>query len=231
MKYTHRIAGTFFSFLRVLLTIVGLLALVFIVKWRINILFDKNIAKEPESKTISQEFQDSYEQINDITETAKHIKDNEVVVTIPADADIDSIGDILLSLDLIEHKPTFESDVRMSGRAPYFTAGDFVVAKDAKTMDIINILTEPGYEAAKRTVHITIEPGANGADVANVLERQQLIESKDAFVAMLQSQGVFDRMTPGEYDIDAPIKNQDLINIITGGASQQMPATEEPVSE
>lgn len=220
MKYTHRIAGTFISFLRVLLTVVALVALVFVVKWRINILFDKNIAHEKESKTISEEFQNSYEQINDFTETAKHIKDNEVVVTIPADADVDSIGDILLSLDLIEHKPTFESDVRQSGRAPYFTSGDFVLAKDATTAEIINTLTEPGYEAAKRTVHITIESGANGADVANVLEREKLIESKDAFVSMLQEQGVFDSMAPGEYDIDAPIKNQELINIITGAEAQ-----------
>lgn len=221
MKYTERIAGTFISFLRVLMTVVALVALVFIVKWRINVLFDRNINNQLESKTISQEFQDSYEQINDITETARHIKENEVVVTIPSDASVDTIGDILLSLDLIEHKPTFETNVRQSGRAPYFTAGDFVVNKDATTAEIIETLTEPGYEAAKRTVHIVIEPGANGADVSKVLEREELIESQDAFISLMNAQGVFDSMVPGEYDIEAPIKNQDLLDIITGSQSQE----------
>lgn len=221
MKYTQRIAGTFISFIRILLTLVALVALVFVVKWRINVLFDRNISKQAETKTISQEFQDSYEQINDITETAKHIKDNEVVVTIPANPSVDTIGDVLLSLDLIEHKPTFEANVKESGRGSYFTQGEFVINKDATTAEIINTLTQPGYDAAKRTVHIVIEPGANGTDVARMLKHHDLIEDENAFVGMMNHRNVFDLMVPGEYDIEAPIKNLDLLNIITNNQASQ----------
>lgn len=227
LKIFNRLAISLTSILRFIAVILTLLVLIFIVKWRINNLFEKNISETTQGTTLTEEIKSSKEQLGEITESAKKASQDIKTVTIPPQPEAEDVATILFAEGIIDDEEEFTREVHHMGRGHFFTQGEFEISKDMTTKDLIKVLTEPGFEAAKRVVHLEIPNGADASIVGKILEDEELVESKGAFVDLVKAQAEPVEFIPGGYNIQVPIKNQELLEILTG----QRPSNVEEASD
>lgn len=198
MKFQQWLSQFFFHFVRLLITLLILSALLGLAYWRMNHLYQSGSLAKEEPAPISGPL-------------AKDVKSGEQIqLDLGEDADIQKVAQALLDQGLIQDKASFIQIAADQGLYAYFSGGSYDIPKDAKVQDLLNILTEPKLEALKDT-EVVLPAGASVQQVADILFQQQLITSKYSFVKEAQNMGMADKFQAGKHIVNPPIKVADLI--------------------
>lgn len=227
MKIFSKLSDGLFKLLKFILVLIFILALCYIVKWRIDKLYITELAGSDIEFSMKDEY---HKVIKDIRMIVKKDEMQEVVtpqalldeeedsdiinIAIPEDATVPEIGKILLEKELMTDENAFEALVYNMGVENKFSAGSFEIEKGTKIRDTILILT--GLE--NHLYEIEIMPGAAGDAVGEKLEKLGVIESGAEFAKNAREYGVFYKFKPGEYQIEKPIRVKVLIEQLTNGS-------------
>lgn len=224
MKNFNKVSLFFIKLFEILLLILFLVLLVFIVKWRIDHLYINSVNNGEANFTIKSEFKktkmellnlvgksDEKYEIPIVKEKEKNTEKKEsIIVNVPANTDVDVLGKILLSNNLITSENEYKRLMDEMGLKEKILPGNYEIHENMKVKEVLaDICGEDIHD-----ITFTISEGANARDVGNLLLDLKVIESTDAFVKKCND---MNRTTfvPGEHKITLPIKVAKLIEEIT----------------
>lgn len=229
MKFNGRASKVFVNFLRFVAVTLVVLALLFIIKWRMNHLFSMMTPEESKDTTITEEIQTSKEQIGKISDAAKDASEKTTLLKIES-TDPDSVAKQLKEAGLINDATAFSKMTKRSGLARYITAGSYEIPEGATSETILKKLTENGLQKATRTVKIEIPQGATDEIICDIVLKEDLIADRATFLQMIRDAGAVPYIKPGGYVIHAPITATELLNTLMAQgdqANQNPPAPQE----
>lgn len=213
------------KFSQVLLSILFLLFLVFIIKWRIDSLYLNSISNSKIKIGIADEFKKTTNEILVATglKAEENIKPIVIVdeeeekeeaqtskastkITIPEGTNVESLGKILMEQGLIKDIYAYKDladDMQIENK---IVPGSYDLSKELTVREVLAILSNTSLE----TYSINISEGASPADVANTLMENGVIESPSAFVEACNNLGVTN-FAAGSHEIIMPSKVANII--------------------
>ena len=212
------------KFSQVLLSILFLLFLVFIIKWRIDSLYLNSISNSKIKIGIADEFKKTTNEILVATglKAEENIKPIVIVdeeekeeaqtskastkITIPDGTNVESLGKILMEQGLIKDIYAYKDladDMQIENK---IVPGSYDLSKELTVREVLAILSNTSLE----TYSINISEGASPADVANTLMENGVIESPSAFVEACNNLGVTN-FAAGSHEIIMPSKVANII--------------------
>lgn len=213
------------KFSQVLLSILFLLFLVFIIKWRIDSLYLNSISNSKIKIGIADEFKKTTNEILVATglKAEENIKPIVIVdeeeekeeaqtskastkITIPEGTNVESLGKILMEQGLIKDIYAYKDladDMQIENK---IVLGSYDLSKELTVREVLAILSNTSLE----TYSINISEGASPADVANTLMENGVIESPSAFVEACNNLGVTN-FAAGSHEIIMPSKVANII--------------------
>lgn len=213
------------KFSQVLLSILFLLFLVFIIKWRIDFLYLNSISNSKIKIGIADEFKKTTNEILVATglKAEENIKPIVIVdeeeekeeaqtskastkITIPDGTNVEGLGKILMEQGLIKDIYAYKDladDMQIENK---IVPGSYDLSKELTVREVLAILSNTSLE----TYSINISEGASPADVANTLMENGVIESPSAFVEACNNLGVTS-FAAGSHEIIMPSKVANII--------------------
>lgn len=213
------------KFSQVLLSILFLLFLVFIIKWRIDSLYLNSISNSKIKIGIADEFKKTTNEILVATglkaeENIKPIvildeeeeKEEEKTskastkITIPEGTNIEALGKILMEQGLIKDIYAYKDladDMQIENK---IVPGSYDLSKELTVREVLAILSNTSLE----TYSINISEGASPADVANTLMELGVIKSPNDFIIACNNLGVTN-FAAGSHEIIMPSKVANII--------------------
>lgn len=213
------------KFSQVLLSILFLLFLVFIIKWRIDSLYLNSISNSKIKIGIADEFKKTTNEILVATglkaeENIKPIvildeeeeKEEEKTskastkITIPEGTNIEALGKILMEQGLIKDIYAYKDladDMQIENK---IVPGSYDLSKELTVREVLAILSNTSLE----TYSINISEGASPADVANTLMELGVIKSANDFIIACNNLGVTN-FAAGSHEIIMPSKVANII--------------------
>lgn len=215
------------KFSQVLLSILFLLFLVFIIKWRIDSLYLNSISNSKIKIGIADEFKKTTNEILVATglkaeENIKPIvildeeeeeKEEEektskasTKITIPDGTNIEALGKILMEQGLIKDIYAYKDladDMQIENK---IVPGSYDLSKELTVREVLAILSNTSLE----TYSINISEGASPADVANTLMELGVIKSPNDFIIACNNLGVTN-FAAGSHEIIMPSKVANII--------------------
>lgn len=218
------------KFSQVLLSILFLLFLVFIIKWRIDSLYLNSISNSKIKIGIADEFKKTTNEILVATglKAEENIKPIVIVdeeeeekeeaqtskastkITIPDGTNVESLGKILMEQGLIKDIYAYKDladDMQIENK---IVPGSYDLSKELTVREVLAILSNTSLE----TYSINISEGASPADVANTLMENGVIESPSAFVEACNNLGVTN-FAAGSHEIIMPSKVANIIKSLS----------------
>ena len=217
------------KFSQVLLSILFLLFLVFIIKWRIDSLYLNSISNSKIKIGIADEFKKTTNEILVATglKAEENIKPIVIVdeeeekeeaqtskastkITIPDGTNVESLGKILMEQGLIKDIYAYKDladDMQIENK---IVPGSYDLSKELTVREVLAILSNTSLE----TYSINISEGASPADVANTLLENGVIESPSAFVEACNNLGVTN-FAAGSHEIIMPSKVANIIKSLS----------------
>lgn len=206
--------------LEIILVIALIFLLAFVVKWRLDHMYQSSLA----GKKVKFTMVDAAKKIHNEL-TGKHTAapspstdqpqaehTSKITLTIAQGCDWQSTGKILQQEGLITDWNTYHVLVDQMGIAHRFQPGTYDVEKGTKVKDLLAKLC--GTEV--KTYDITIAEGANGDDVGKMLQKMGVISSAQDFGEETKKMGVYYGFKPGTHHIEMPQKMTYLIHKLTG---------------
>ncbi|MGF0096617.1 endolytic transglycosylase MltG [Peptoniphilus sp. SGI.035] len=214
----------FIKFLQVLLSILFFLALVFVIKWRIDSLYLNSISNRKVQLSIVDEFtktaneilvatglkdEKSVKPIVALDEGKEENEDDDntkAKITIPEGTNVDGLGEILMSKGLIKDLNAYKALVDDMQIGNKIVPGTYDLNKGLKVREILAKISNTNL----KTYNININEGATPADVAKTLMDNGVIVSQQAFVDSCNNLGVT-AFAPGTHEILMPSKVANII--------------------
>lgn len=219
----HRV----FAFLAL---IIFLGVLVFIVSWRIDRLFAKNLGDRT-SLTLLEEIHQSGDQIRGLVDSDE--KKDQVLVDIPKGTSLEELALLLEEEGVVADSEDLVSRIQEEGLEAYLRPGIYEFDQGASLSSVVTILTQEGVDQAQaqeaqaeaERVHFELPYNASTQEVAQILLDQGLISDAEAFSSLVASQGKDGTFIGGGYSLDPSLSVQEIIDIMT--TPQEAPAPEE----
>ncbi|NMW86072.1 hypothetical protein HKO22_10100 [Peptoniphilus sp. AGMB00490] len=219
----------FIKFLQILLSILFFLALVFIIKWRIDSLYLNSISSRKVQISIIDEFTNTANEIfiatglkdeksvkpivalDESKEKEKKESDNTTTkITVPEGTNVDELGEILMSKGLIKDLNAYKTLVDDMQIGNKIVPGTYDLNKGLKVREVLAKISNTNL----KTYNINIDTGATPADVAKTLMENGVIVSQQAFVDSCNNLGVT-AFAPGTHEILMPSKVANIIKSLT----------------
>lgn len=225
MKDFNRGKRFLIKFSQVLLSILFLLFLVFIIKWRIDSLYLNSISNSKIKIGIADEFKKTTNEILVATglKAEENIKPIVIVdeeeekeeaqtsrastkITIPDGTNVEGLGKILMEQGLIKDIYAYKDladDMQIENK---IVPGSYDLSKELTVREVLAILSNTSLE----TYSINISEGASPADVANTLMELGVIKSPNDFIIACNNLGVTS-FAAGSHEIIMPSKVANII--------------------
>lgn len=213
MNFNGKLSKAVVSLLRTIGVLLIILALLFIIKWRMNHMFAMMAPEEKKETSITEEIKSSKDQLNKISDVAKDASKESSLIKLE-DTNVESVAEQLKKEGLIRDKAAFVNMATQSGLADYITAGSYEIPAGTSPESIIKKITETGLQKATRTVVIEIPAHANDEIIASIVAKEDLVADEYTFLEMIREQGAVPRIKPGGYTIHAPLPPQELLNTL-----------------
>lgn len=213
------------KFSQVLLSILFLLFLVFIIKWRIDSLYLNSISNSKIKIGIADEFKKTTNEILVATGLKAEENINPIVIvdeeeekeeaqtsrastkiTIPDGTNVEGLGKILMEQGLIKDIYAYKDladDMQIENK---IVPGSYDLSKELTVREVLAILSNTSLE----TYSINISEGASPADVANTLMELGVIKSPNDFIIACNNLGVTS-FAAGSHEIIMPSKVANII--------------------
>lgn len=220
MNKFNRVSAIGRKILELILVLVIICILAFIVKWRLDHMYQSSLA----GKNVRFTMVDAVKKIHrdwtqKETQTSPSPADTNlaqesscVTLAITQGCDWQSVGRILQEHQLITDWNAYHVLVDQMGIAHRFQPGNYDIEKGTKVKDMLAKLC--GTEV--KTYDITIAQGASGDDVGKMLQKMGVISSAQTFGEETKKMGVYYAFQPGTHHIEMPQKVTYLIHQLTG---------------
>lgn len=220
MKNFNKISMTFMKILQVVFIIFIILALAFIIKWRIDHIYLNANTKGKAHFTISAEIKKTTMEIEKllgkneesyqvpVVEEVQEEK-NSLQITVPEGSDVESLGKILLENNLIKDINTYKLLMERMGLDKAIVPGTYDIKNGMKVKEILTLIC--GRQI--KEFEFSLAQGVNADDVGRALKNIGLIQSVDAFKTECKNLGV-NSFKAGDYKIEAPLKVKYIIDEI-----------------
>ena len=207
------------------MSILFLLFLVFIIKWRIDSLYLNSISNSKIKIGIADEFKKTTNEILVATglKAEENIKPIVIVdeeeekeeaqtsrastkITIPDGTNVEGLGKILMEQGLIKDIYAYKDladDMQIENK---IVPGSYDLSKELTVREVLAILSNTSLE----TYSINISEGASPADVANTLMELGVIKSPNDFIIACNNLGVTS-FAAGSHEIIMPSKVANII--------------------
>ncbi len=213
MNFNGKLSKAVVSLLRTIGVLLIILALLFIIKWRMNHMFAMMAPEEKKETSITEEIKSSKDQLNKISDVAKDASKESTLIKLE-DTNVEAVAEQLKKEGLIRDKAAFVNMATQSGLGDYITAGSYEIPAGTSPESIIKKITETGLQKATRTVVIEIPAHANDEIIASIVAKEDLVVDEYTFLEMIREQGAVPRIKPGGYTIHAPLPPQELLNTL-----------------
>lgn len=213
MNFNGKLSKAIVSLLRTIGVLLIILALLFIIKWRMNHMFAMMAPEEKKETSITEEIKSSKDQLNKISDVAKDASKESSLIKLE-DTNVESVAEQLKKEGLIRDKAAFVNMATQSGLGDYITAGSYEIPAGTSPESIIKKITETGLQKATRTVVIEIPAHANDEIIASIVAKEDLVADEYTFLEMIREQGAVPRIKSGGYTIHAPLPPQELLNTL-----------------
>lgn len=220
MKNFNKISMTFMKILQVVFIIFIILALAFIIKWRIDHIYLNANTKGKAHFTISAEIKKTTMEIEKllgkneesyqvpVVEEVQEEK-NSLQITVPEGSDVESLGKILLENNLIKDINAYKLLMERMGLDKAIVPGTYDIKSSMKVKEILALIC--GRQI--KEFEFSLAQGVNADDVGRTLKNIGLIQSVDAFKTECKNLGV-NSFKAGDYKIEAPLKVKYIIDEI-----------------
>lgn len=220
MKNFNKISMTFMKILQVVFIIFIILALAFIIKWRIDHIYLNANTKGKAHFTISAEIKKTTMEIEKllgkneesyqvpVVEEVQEEK-NSLQITVPEGSDVESLGKILLENNLIKDINAYKLLMERMGLDKAIVPGTYDIKNGMKVKEILVLIC--GRQI--KEFEFSLAQGVNADDVGRALKNIGLIQSVDAFKTECKNLGV-NSFKAGDYKIEAPLKVKYIIDEI-----------------
>ena len=220
MKNFNKISMTFMKILQVVFIIFIILALAFIIKWRIDHIYLNANTKGKAHFTISAEMKKTTMEIEKllgkneesyqvpVVEEVQEEK-NSLQITVPEGSDVESLGKILLENNLIKDINAYKLLMERMGLDKAIVPGTYDIKSGMKVKEILALIC--GRQI--KEFEFSLAQGVNADDVGRALKNIGLIQSVDAFKTECKNLGV-NSFKAGDYKIEAPLKVKYIIDEI-----------------
>lgn len=220
MKNFNKISMTFMKILQVIFIIFIILALAFIIKWRIDHIYLNANTKGKAHFTISAEIKKTTMEIEKllgkneesyqvpVVEEVQEEK-NSLQITVPEGSDVESLGKILLENNLIKDINAYKLLMERMGLDKAIVPGTYDIKNGMKVKEILVLIC--GRQI--KEFEFSLAQGVNADDVGRALKNIGLIQSVDAFKTECKNLGV-NSFKAGDYKIEAPLKVKYIIDEI-----------------
>lgn len=220
MKNFNKISMTFMKILQVVFIIFIILALAFIIKWRIDHIYLNANTKGKAHFTISAEIKKTTMEIEKllgkneesyqvpVVEEVQEEK-NSLQITVPEGSDVESLGKILLENNLIKDINTYKLLMERMGLDKAIVPGTYDIKSGMKVKQILTLIC--GRQI--KEFEFSLAQGVNADDVGRALKNIGLIQSVDAFKTECKNLGV-NSFKAGNYKIEVPLKVKYIIDEI-----------------
>lgn len=211
---------TFMKILQVVFIIFIILALAFIIKWRIDHIYLNANTKGKAHFTISAEIKKTTMEIEKllgkneesyqvpVVEEVQEEK-NSLQITVPEGSDVESLGKILLENNLIKDINAYKLLMERMGLDKAIVPGTYDIKNGMKVKEILVLIC--GRQI--KEFEFSLAQGVNADDVGRALKNIGLIQSVDAFKTECKNLGV-NSFKAGDYKIEAPLKVKYIIDEI-----------------
>lgn len=213
MNFNGKLSKAVVSLLRTIGVLLIILALLFIIKWRMNHMFAMMTPEEKKETSITEEIKSSKDQLNKISDVAKDASKESTLIKLE-NTNVESVAEQLKKEGLIRDKAAFVNMATQSGLGDYITAGSYEIPAGTSPESIIKKITETGLQKATRTVVIEIPAHANDEIIASIVAKEDLVADEYTFLEMIREQGAVPRIKSGGYTIHAPLPPQELLNTL-----------------
>lgn len=220
MKNFNKISMTFMKILQVVFIIFIILALAFIIKWRIDHIYLNANTKGKAHFTISAEIKKTTMEIEKllgkneesyqvpVVEEVQEEK-NSLQITVPEGSDVESLGKILLENNLIKDINAYKLLMERMGLDKAIVPGTYDIKNGMKVKEILALICNRQI----KEFEFSLAQGVNADDVGRALKNIGLIQSVDAFKTECKNLGV-NSFKAGDYKIEAPLKVKYIIDEI-----------------
>ncbi|EFA90669.1 endolytic transglycosylase MltG [Peptoniphilus lacrimalis] len=220
MKNFNKISMTFMKILQVVFIIFIILALAFIIKWRIDHIYLNANTKGKAHFTISAEIKKTTIEIEKllgkneesyqvpVVEEVQEEK-NSLQITVPEGSDVESLGKILLENNLIKDINAYKLLMERMGLDKAIVPGTYDIKNGMKVKEILALICNRQI----KEFEFSLAQGVNVDDVGRALKNIGLIQSVDAFKTECKNLGV-NSFKAGDYKIEAPLKVKYIIDEI-----------------
>lgn len=211
---------TFMKILQVIFIIFIILALAFIIKWRIDHIYLNANTKGKAHFTISAEIKKTTIEIEKllgkneesyqvpVVEEVQEEK-NSLQITVPEGSDVESLGKILLENNLIKDINAYKLLMERMGLDKAIVPGTYDIKNGMKVKEILALICNRQI----KEFEFSLAQGVNADDVGRALKNIGLIQSVDAFKTECKNLGV-NSFKAGDYKIEAPLKVKYIIDEI-----------------
>lgn len=211
---------TFMKILQVVFIIFIILALAFIIKWRIDHIYLNANTKGKAHFTISAEIKKTTMEIEKllgkneesyqvpVVEEVQEEK-NSLQITVPEGSDVESLGKILLENNLIKDINAYKLLMERMGLDKAIVPGTYDIKNGMKVKEILALICNRQI----KEFEFSLAQGVNADDVGRALKNIGLIQSVDAFKTECKNLGV-NSFKAGDYKIEAPLKVKYIIDEI-----------------
>ena len=211
---------TFMKILQVVFIIFIILALAFIIKWRIDHIYLNANTKGKAHFTISAEIKKTTMEIEKllgkneesyqvpVVEEVQEEK-NSLQITVPEGSDVESLGKILLENNLIKDINAYKLLMERMGLDKAIVPGTYDIKSGMKVKEILALIC--GRQI--KEFEFSLAQGVNADDVGRALKNIGLIQSVDAFKTECKNLGV-NSFKAGDYKIEVPLKVKYIIDEI-----------------
>lgn len=211
---------TFMKILQVVFIIFIILALAFIIKWRIDHIYLNANTKGKAHFTISAEIKKTTIEIEKllgkneesyqvpVVEEVQEEK-NSLQITVPEGSDVESLGKILLENNLIKDINAYKLLMERMGLDKAIVPGTYDIKNGMKVKEILALICNRQI----KEFEFSLAQGVNADDVGRALKNIGLIQSVDAFKTECKNLGV-NSFKAGDYKIEAPLKVKYIIDEI-----------------
>ena len=220
MKNFNKISMTFMKILQVVFIIFIILALAFIIKWRIDHIYLNANTKGKAHFTISAEIKKTTIEIEKllgkneesyqvpVVEEVQEEK-NSLQITVPEGSDVESLGKILLENNLIKDINAYKLLMERMGLDKAIVPGTYDIKNGMKVKEILALICNRQI----KEFEFSLAQGVNADDVGRALKNIGLIQSVDAFKTECKNLGV-NSFKAGDYKIETPLKVKYIIDEI-----------------
>ena len=220
MKNFNKISMTFMKILQVVFIIFIILALAFIIKWRIDHIYLNANTKGKAHFTISAEIKKTTIEIEKllgkneesyqvpVVEEVQEEK-NSLTIKVPEGSYVESLGNSLLENNLIKDINAYKLLMERMGLDKAIVPGTYDIKNGMKVKEILALICNRQI----KEFEFSLAQGVNADDVGRALKNIGLIQSVDAFKTECKNLGV-NSFKAGDYKIEAPLKVKYIIDEI-----------------